>query len=81
MTDREKLLEFLTAAGFTLDATAERGSFVGEKQYADIPLDPDEDFPQGGTRIIIGSGEGYCGFYCQFDFDADGKFIDHGCYE
>jgi hypothetical protein len=33
------------------------------------------------TAVQLGSGIGYSMFYVVFYFDADGKLVEHGCWE
>lgn len=33
------------------------------------------------NRVVIGAGFGYTGFYCYFDFDEKGKYLNHACGE
>ena len=38
-------------------------------------------FKLDGDSVVIEEGSGYNGFFCAFEFDAEGKMKDYGCWE
>ena len=40
-----------------------------------------ESLDNGGYYIHLPQGTGYYGFYCEFRFNKDGKFIEYGVWE
>lgn len=73
MTDREKLKSLLNEFGinFKEGGTNFRGASIPEMKN-DI-----EVHAQGKEHKV----NGYMGFFCTFEFDDDGKFVQMGIFE
>ena len=80
-------MDFTDTIGFLIKL-----GYQESKQDADCYTVPDKEYVidrephtiRGvpyAMAIIIGSGVGYSGFSCHFYFDAEGKFLNHGCWE
>ncbi len=39
------------------------------------------EFTVGDRRVVIGSGDGYSGFYAVFSFDEQENIVDHAIWE
>lgn len=80
MTDLDKLRTTLKEIGLK-----------EEEKKIDRIWDMDQDFVvkefkdewgvEKGIVLTIGWGEGYGGFFADFIFDENGKFLKHGIYE
>ena len=33
------------------------------------------------SKIYLPEGKGYCGFYCEFYFNKEGRFLEYGVWE
>jgi hypothetical protein len=62
MTDKERLVQLLQAFGFT--------------ETKDLPV-VGHVYMQDETQIVLGSGSAMDGSFCDFEFDAGGRFISH----
>ena len=80
MTDQQRLIALLESFGLK-DAGPCRPCFVPSGQYVVSDEVPDEDLEDAAVGVTIGSGVGYCSFFCSFYFDENGKYVGHGCWE
>lgn len=78
MTDKEKLIDLLKSFG------------INEEAPVDNPYDQNSNvfviiesllMPNIRTHVQLQNGIGYYGFYVNFTFDSDGKFIIYGVWE
>jgi hypothetical protein len=76
MTDRERFIGFLEAAGYVEDVEFTGGGGPLGKKYAVAADD-------NGTCVSLGNmgGEGYCLFFSDWSFDGDGNLVSVGHWE
>ncbi len=74
MNDRDKLIALLESFGLPkINKPDETGSVAPDWNQHGFFVD------QGD--VTLQEGQGYGGFYCEFTFDTNGKFVRHGVYE
>lgn len=83
-SDKENLISLLEHMGLRrsdcLDWSSAYGLCVEEFMVDPVVVELDKS-QHTENRVVIGSGNGYSGFYCYFDFDENGKYKGHACAE
>ena len=82
MTDKDKLIELFKSFGLKqIDVDLREGN-DNYRRYVKADAFRVLIDKNGCTVVTLGEGaEGYSGFFCDFDFDETGKFIEHCCGE
>jgi len=77
MTDKEKLIALFDSFELCVEIAPVSPSTPAMESLGGFRTFPKEIV----SRVGIENGHGYAGFYVDFYFDGDGKFVAHGCWE